>query len=116
MGCLKRWHIAPAQWRDAMNIAIQLHYVMEYIWGDDEPEHSAVTKALASHIRTHGRRNHENVFDVIDILFPDQIETIVQRVNEDKSPIDYVIDVQFKDKSQCLVICRNGIGIGLEYC
>ncbi len=101
------------------NIADQLTSIMQVIWDDTDKENYSVTiRALASYARSHARRNHENVFDVIDILFRDNTRTIKQRAFDEANPGDvshYLVDVQFDDESQCLVICSHGIGNGIEF-
>jgi hypothetical protein len=104
-------------WKYQMNIATQLEHVMSYIWGDTRDDYPATIKACASYVKTHGRRNHENVWDVIDILFRDNVRTIKQRPFGEYNPGDasnYPIDVQFDDESQIIVICAYGIGNAVE--
>jgi hypothetical protein len=104
--------------RPSMNLATQLDLVMRIIWGDEE-EHSPATVALASYVKNHARRNPENVFEVIDILYPKQVRAMTQRdENGHHNPLtgnEFCVDVQFDDDSQILVVCRNGIGHGLEF-
>lgn len=74
-------------------------------------------KACASFVKTHGRRNHENVWDVIDILFRGNVRTIKQRPFDEANPgdaSDYIVDVQFDDESQIIVVCAYGIGNAIE--
>lgn len=106
-----------------MNIATQLDYVMRSIWdadGDDRNPKTII--ALASYVKTHSRRNHENVWEVIDILFGQNIRMISMRpVGENGSEgptangFDALFDVQFDDDSQILIITQNGIGNALEF-
>ena len=97
-----------------MNIATQLNAVMDILWDvGQNPDDPVVIKALASYVKTHGRRNHENVFDVIDILWPNEVFAMMQREKYEHSEQDYIVDVQFSDTSQVLLICRNGIADGL---
>lgn len=95
-----------------MDIASTLNHVMTIIWGDEVEDCPIVAKALASYVKTHGRRNHENVFDVIDILWGDKAILGIRTLTN--GPREYLVDVQFDDDSQILVYCRNGIGNGLE--
>lgn len=97
-----------------MDIASTLNHVMTIIWGDEIEDCPIVVKALVSYVKTHGRRNHENVFDVIDILFHDNVRAIAQRPDAQDGPREYLIEVQFDDDSQCLVVCAFGIGKGIE--
>lgn len=95
------------------NIATQLDLIMSKIWDSKESE-TPTTTALVSYVKSHAnRRNVENVFEVIDILWSDNVRTIKQRDGNDEAG-NYVVDVQFDDDSQTLVNCRCGIGHGLQ--
>ncbi len=97
-----------------MSISNQLNDVMGAIWENDKNADPA-TKALASYVRNHARCNHENVFEVINILWPSRIRAIKQRNEmESHGNADYNVDIQFDDDSQVLVITSNGIGNAVE--
>lgn len=99
------------------NIATQLDHVMSAIWdGGRTLEPQPTIKALVSYVRSHANnRNVENVFEVIDILWGENIRALKQRNDmESHGGADYCVDVQFDDDSQILVECRNGIGHGLQ--
>lgn len=109
-----------------MNIANQLAHIMNSIWDNSEESEPSI-KALASYVKTHGRRNAENVFEVIDILWPRNVRMMKVREVGDGSGMDsksagptengfdWLVDCQFDDDSQILIICQNGIGHGLEF-
>lgn len=98
-----------------MNIAMQLQHVMGIIWNDGDDSAPSIV-ALASYVKTHNRRNPENVFEVIDILWPNDVKTLVQRIGEEANRADhYIVDVKFTDESQCLIECQNGVGHSVEF-
>ena len=102
-----------------MNIATQLEKIMVAIWDESHDDRLPKTiVALASYVKTHNRVNHDNVWEVMNILFKENVRTIQQRKHDEHNPGDashYIVDVQFDDESQCLIICAYGIGHGIEF-
>jgi len=99
-----------------MEQATLLSAVMDVLWGDENDSAPKEALAIASYVKSHGRANHDNVFDVLDIVWPDS--TITARlptsgeVRNDKSEVWF--DVLFVDESRCLVVANRGIGSAIE--
>ncbi len=96
-----------------MKISEQLDAVMAAMWENGKAT-EPTTKALVSYVKNHGNRNPENVFEVIDVLWSNNVRAITQRPNTKDGPREYEVDVQFDDDSQVLLTCRNGIGNAIE--
>lgn len=95
--------------------AALFNQVMDIIWETGAPEPGKIAKALASYVKNH-RVNHENAFEVLNILFDGC--SITPRKDDagvtcdDESDVWY--DVLFADRSQVLLMSRRGIGSAIE--
>ena len=95
-----------------MKTSYLLNDVMMLIWDGADRDLPKEAQAIASYVKTH-RVNAENVFEVINIMWPEAKMT-VRKDGEGIEPGSIWFDVNFEDGSQVMVNANKGIGDSLE--
>jgi hypothetical protein len=94
-------------------IAQTLSNVMGVLWGNKAED--PIYVALASYVKTHNKHNAENVFDVIGILFSQNVVHIEPLYDAVRSSArNFLVEVKFADASRALVELVDGIGSSCE--
>jgi hypothetical protein len=97
-----------------MSYAILFENVMRYIWGDDNPPHDFIVRAVADKVRGTARINPENALDVLDGM-AEMVASVWARVSDIESEDDVAIfTVEFIDRTSILIVAKRGIGSAVE--
>ena len=96
-----------------MDCATLFDNTMYVLWDNKNDDIPKEAIAVASYIKSHGRINHANAFDVIAVMWP--LTRMHARLPEhDDGHATVLYDVTFPDESHCLITALDGIGSGIE--
>lgn len=96
-----------------IEIAVIFSNVMNHIWGDDNPPHDFMVKAIADKVRGLARCNAENALDVLERAFGEWFDIVNIRASDDDERVA-IFTVKFNDGSSVMIEAPNGIGSSVE--